>query len=276
MPDLRLMAVLAHPDDESLGVGGTLAKYAAEGVETYLLCATRGERGRFGNAEVRPAPEVVGRVREAELRAAARELNLKEVHFLDYIDKDLDKADPGEAIGRIVAHLRRVKPQVVVTFAPDGGYGHPDHIAISQFTAAAIVAAADDEYRTSKFYYMAWTQGKWAAYQQAFRDLKVTVDGLDRRATPWPDWSITTRIDTTAYWQQVWRAVSCHKTQMALFEKLGHLNEEHHRGLWGSQEFYRVFSLVNSGREVETDLFEGLRQSAGAQKNGDHITSLSR
>ncbi len=68
---LKLMCILAHPDDESLGMGGTLAKYAKEGIETYLITATRGERGRFGDAAVRPAPHVVGEVREAELRAAS-------------------------------------------------------------------------------------------------------------------------------------------------------------------------------------------------------------
>ncbi len=74
MKTLRLMCVLAHPDDESLGTGGTLAKDAAEGVETYLVMATRGERGRFGDGGERPAPEIVGRMREAELGAAAKEL----------------------------------------------------------------------------------------------------------------------------------------------------------------------------------------------------------
>jgi len=276
LSNLRLMAILAHPDDESLGLGGTLAKYAAEGVETYLVCATRGERGRFGIAEIRPADEVVGRAREAELRAAARELRIKEVHFLDYIDKGLDQADPDEAIGRIVAHLRRVKPQVVLTFAPDGGYGHPDHIAISQFAAAAIVAAADEEYRTSKLYYMTWTPDKWAAYQEAFRDLKSTVDGVDRRATPWPDWAVTTKIDTTAYWRQVWRAVNCHKTQMTIFDKLGRLTDEHHSGLWGSQEFYRAFSLVNGGRKLETDLFEGLREAGSSDREASEASFAER
>src|SRR5678810_1155527 len=87
---LRLMCILAHPDDESLGMGGTLARYAKEGVETYLVTATRGERGRFGDAGVRPPIDVVGKVREAELRAAGRELGIREIHFLDYIDKDLD------------------------------------------------------------------------------------------------------------------------------------------------------------------------------------------
>ncbi|MFW6079687.1 MAG: PIG-L deacetylase family protein, partial [Gemmatimonadota bacterium] len=144
---LRLMAVTAHPDDESLGMGGTLARYAAEGVETYLVAATRGERGRFYSPERKPGPDVVGRVREDELRAAARELGMREVRFLDYVDGELDRADPAEAIARIVGHLRRVRPQVVVTFDPFGAYGHPDHIAICQFTTAAVVAAAEPGFR---------------------------------------------------------------------------------------------------------------------------------
>src|SRR6185436_15688698 len=105
---MRLMCVLAHPDDESLGMGGTLAKYAKEGVETYLVTATRGERGRFGDAVVRPPLEVVGKVREAELRAAGRELGIREIHFLDYIDGDLDRADPKEAQTKIVQFIRRI------------------------------------------------------------------------------------------------------------------------------------------------------------------------
>jgi LmbE family N-acetylglucosaminyl deacetylase len=175
----RLMCVLAHPDDESLGTGGTLAKYAAEGVATYLVTATRGERGRFGDSKESPGPAIVGRTREAELRAAATELGLREVSFLDYEDGTLDQADPVEAIGKIASHLRRVRPHVVITFGPDGAYGHPDHIAVSQFTTAAIVAAAD-AHQVSKLYQMQWDEKKWAAYQTAFRDMKTTIDGVAR------------------------------------------------------------------------------------------------
>src|ERR671923_1347918 len=105
---LKLMCILAHPDDESLGMGGTLAKYAAEGIETYLVTATRGERGWFGNEKDNPGIEALGKIREAELLDAAQELGLCEVKFLDYIDGDLDQANPAEAIAKIVAHLRRV------------------------------------------------------------------------------------------------------------------------------------------------------------------------
>ncbi|MGH6636006.1 MAG: PIG-L deacetylase family protein [Gammaproteobacteria bacterium] len=135
---LKLMCVLAHPDDESLGTGGTLAKYAAEGIETYLVTATRGERGWTGNEQDNPGLEALGKTREAELLAAARVLGLREVKFLDYVDGDLDQSDSLQIVARIVGHLRRVKPQVVITFGPDGVTGHPDHIAVSQFTTARL------------------------------------------------------------------------------------------------------------------------------------------
>jgi LmbE family N-acetylglucosaminyl deacetylase len=268
-PELRLMCVLAHPDDESLGTGGTLARYAAEGVATYLVTATRGERGRYGDTNESPGPEVVGRAREAELLAAAKELGLREVEFLGYMDGALDQVDTAEAIEKIAGHLRRVRPHVVITFGPEGAYGHPDHIAISQLTTAAIVGAADpsfalrsavgEPHRVAKLYYIAWSAQKWAAYEAALRKLVFRVDGEERQAVPWPDWAITTVIDTSSVWPAVWRAVCCHKTQMRIFRKLEELSEEHQRYLWGTQEFYRAFSAVNGGRAQESDLFEGLR-----------------
>src|SRR5438105_4335265 len=134
MQALRLMAVLAHPDDESLGVGGTLAKYAAEGVEVSLVTATRGDGGRYcghrpGDPQ-HPGRDALGSIREAELRAAASVLGVHEVTLLDYRDQHLDEADPHQAVAALVRHLRRIRPDVVLTFGADGAYGHPDHIAI--------------------------------------------------------------------------------------------------------------------------------------------------
>ncbi|HKG25537.1 MAG TPA: PIG-L deacetylase family protein, partial [Thermomicrobiales bacterium] len=137
--ELRLMCVLAHPDDESMGTGGILAKYAAEGVATSLVCATRGERGWYGDDDDYPGPDALGRTREAELHAAAGVLGIRRVHLLDYIDGDLDKADPVEVIPIIARFIREIRPHVVVSFAADGAYGHPDHIAINQFATAACV-----------------------------------------------------------------------------------------------------------------------------------------
>jgi LmbE family N-acetylglucosaminyl deacetylase len=275
MRALRLMAVLAHPDDESLGVGGTLAKYAAEGCEVSLLTATRGDGGRYktfpsGHPQ-HPGPAALGGIREAELRRAAAELGVRDVALLDYADRFLDRANPHDAAAVIAGHLRRVRPDVVITFGPDGAYGHPDHIAISQFTAAAIVTAADPMFASkgddgtrphavTKLYYIAWPQSTWAAYQSAFKTLTSTVDGVERQTVPWADWAITTRIDTRSFWPSVWRAVSCHESQMAAYEKLSELSPALHEALWGSQSFYRAFSTVNGGRTPETDLFEGVRR----------------
>jgi LmbE family N-acetylglucosaminyl deacetylase len=267
---LRLCGVFAHPDDETLGTGGTLARYATEGVETYVVTATRGQRGRYRDGRDHPGPEALGGIREAELRNAAAVLGVREVTVFGYWDRDLDRAAPDEVIGKIAAHLRRIRPQVVITFDPAGAYGHPDHVAICQFTTAAVVAAGDGSYRSpsgddapphrvSKLYYMAWPPAKWDAYQAAFKKLVSTVDGVERQAAPWPDWAITTVIDTEAHWSKVWEAVQCHESQVAVYGPLAELSEEHHKGLWGTQEFYRVMSLVNGGREQENDLFAGLR-----------------
>jgi LmbE family N-acetylglucosaminyl deacetylase len=196
-------------------------------------------------------------------------LGLQEVAFLDYIDGELDQADPAEATAKIVAHLRRVRPQVVITFDPSGAYGHPDHIAICQLTLAAIVAAADpayerarewQPYRALKLYYMVGTEAGTIAYQAAFGDLVMEVDGVERKAISWEDWAITTTIDAKAYWPQVWQAVSCHRSQLPFYKALRQLPEEQQANLWGIQSFYRAFSLVNGGRKVENDLFEGIRR----------------
>jgi LmbE family N-acetylglucosaminyl deacetylase len=252
------MCVLAHPDDESLGTGGTLARYAAEGVDTYVVTATRGERGRFGEGGERPAAEVIGQTREAELDAAAKELGVREVAMLGYPDGGLDGVAPITAQEAIAAHLRRVQPQVVITFGPEGAYGHPDHVAISQLTAGAIVRAAD-EHRVAKLYHIAWSAPTWAAYQAALKKLTSTVDGVERQVIPAPDWGVTARIDTADQWPAVWRAVQCHRTQISIYRNLAALPEQHQRALWGVQEYYRAFSLVNGGRTRESDLFEGLR-----------------
>lgn len=266
---LKLMCVLAHPDDESLGTGALLAKYAAEGVETYLVTATRGERGWFGPQADYPGLTALGKIRESELWAAAKVLGLREVAFLDYVDGELDQANPTEVIGQIVAHLRRVKPHVVVTFDPFGAYGHPDHIAICQFTTAAVAAAANPAYlgttaspahQVSKLYYLVETEEALTLYENVFGELVMQVDGVERRGPAWEAWAVTTHLDTSAYWRQVWAAVACHRSQLPGYQALAELPEDEHQRLWGRPALYRALSLVNGGRIVERDLFAGLRE----------------
>jgi len=271
---LRLLVVAAHPDDEALGFGGVLARYASEGVDTFLVTATRGERGRYLDHRFdtagHPGAAALAQIRERELRQAADALGIREVTLLDYEDQGLNRAHDAGAVARIAAEIRRIRPQVVLTFAADGAYGHPDHIAVSQLATAATMAAADAQYAdgsgalgtphaVSKFYFLAWNQAAWTAYESVFKKLVFTVDGVERQAMAWPDWALTTVIDTRAWWPAVWRAVGCHESQVGMYGALRNLAPSQCEAFWGSQSFYRVFSLVNGGSRVESDLFEGLR-----------------
>jgi LmbE family N-acetylglucosaminyl deacetylase len=265
--DLALMCVLAHPDDESLGFGGTLARYGAEGVRTHLVTATRGQAGWPGPSP-RPGPAEIGRIREAELRAAASALGLARVELLDYADGELDRADPAEATATLVRLIREARPQVVATFGPDGAYGHPDHIAVSQLATAAVARAADPAYRpadgraahaVSKLYFRVFGSTEAARYRAVFGRPAMDVDGVERGGLAWPEWSVTTRVDARAHWRAVARAVRCHRSQLPSDGALARLSEAGHRELWGCQGYYRAMSLVNGGRATETDLFEGLR-----------------
>jgi len=155
MSKRTLLAVLAHPDDESFGMGGTLALYASRGVEVHLVCATRGEAGvaddLIGHASI-------AELREAELRCAAEILGLTGVHFLDYRDSGMPGASDNhhpralaiqpldEVAVKVVRYIRELKPQIVVTFDPIGGYHHPDHVAIHQATVRAFKQAANAEF----------------------------------------------------------------------------------------------------------------------------------
>jgi LmbE family N-acetylglucosaminyl deacetylase len=149
-----LLAVLAHPDDESFGMGGTLALYAKRGAEVHLVCATRGEAGEMDPDCLEGFTSVADR-REHELRCAAEILGLAGVHFLDYRDSGMPGSEdnrhpqalaaaPLEAVAaRVVYYIRKLRPQVVITFDPIGGYKHPDHIAIHKATVLAFQAAGD-------------------------------------------------------------------------------------------------------------------------------------
>jgi LmbE family N-acetylglucosaminyl deacetylase len=270
MPEpLRLMCILAHPDDESLGLGGTLAKYAAEGVELSLLTATRGQRGWKGEPDDDPGPEALGAERTGELEAAAQVLGVRRLWVLDHLDGALDRVDARDIVPQLAQRIREAAPHVVVTFGPDGVYGHPDHIAISQFASAAVVlAAAPDErldgvpHTVSKLYFLAVRRDVLEAYQRAFGAFGKEVDGVVRRAAAWEDWAVTTRIDARAFGAVVWEAIGCHRTQFGEYRKLERLTGDDWLTAFGEQTFYRAFSLVDVGREVEDDVFMGLRPAS--------------
>lgn len=266
--NLKLLAVFAHPDDESMGMGGTLAKYSSQGIETYLICASRGERGWFGPEEQNPGLDGLGKIRTDELYKAAKELGIREVYFLEYRDGEVDQADHAEAIAKIASRIRRVKPQVVVTFPPDGNYGHPDHIAVGQFTSSAIVCAADSNYpdlenlpahRVQKLYYLVDSENFVSLIAPFMSDMTFSVGDQVRSEIPWKQWMITTRIEMAEYCQIALRAILCHESQLSTLGALTERHEDSAAAVLAMQgTFYRALSLVNGGRKLETDLFEGV------------------
>ena len=149
-----ILAVLAHPDDESFGLGGTLALYASKGYDVYYVCATRGEAGTVDEIYMKGFKDTA-EMRTDELMRAAKELGLKEVFFLGYRDSGMPGTEPNqhpdaqinapieEVAGRVVKYIRDLKPDIVLTFDPIGGYKHPDHIHIHKATVLAF-ANADD------------------------------------------------------------------------------------------------------------------------------------
>lgn len=173
-----ILVVLAHPDDESFGMGGTLAYYASKGVDVHLVCATRGEAGTV-DAVFLEKHKTIAKLREAELRCAAKALGLKSVSLLGYRDsgmagskenkhaKSLFRAPVDQVAGKIVAFIRRLKPQVVLTFDEVGGYHHPDHIAINKATVRAFHAAGNVR--------------KYPRTGKAFRPEKLYFNALNRR-----------------------------------------------------------------------------------------------
>ncbi len=151
-----MLVVLAHPDDETFGMGGTLALYARQGVKVHLICATRGEVGEI-DPEYMEGHTSKAEVRESELRCAAGVLGLSGVHFLNYRDSGMpgspDNENPRALVAQpleqvaeeITTWIRRLRPQVVITFDPIGGYRHPDHIAIHNATVHAFYASGDPQ-----------------------------------------------------------------------------------------------------------------------------------
>lgn len=138
----RLLGVFAHPDDETFCAGGAFARYAKDGAEIMVVSATRGQSGQIRDARV-ATRRTVAAVREAELRRACEQLGVTHVECWDYLDGALAEADFTTLTGEIVQRIREFRPEVVISFGPDGGYGHPDHITISAAATQACRQAGD-------------------------------------------------------------------------------------------------------------------------------------
>ncbi|HEV2236974.1 MAG TPA: PIG-L family deacetylase [Ktedonobacterales bacterium] len=183
---LRLLGVFAHPDDEVFCAGGALAEWDTAGGETMVLSATRGEAGQIQDAHA-ATRQTLGQVRERELLVACARLGVGRVTCLDYSDGTLADVDADELAHAVADAIRDFRPDVVVTFGPDGGYGHPDHIAISVATTRACELIAREDGWAPQLYYSVFPRqhgslcgslARWLAGRGEFRGSAEYVRAL--------------------------------------------------------------------------------------------------
>jgi mycothiol S-conjugate amidase len=282
---LALLTVHAHPDDESSKGAGTIARYAAEGVRTVLVCCTGGEEGDILNPAM-DRPEVradLAAVRLRELDAAAAIIGYGEVVLLGYRDSGMPDSEANadvrsfaqapldEAVGRLVAIIRRVRPQVVVTYPADqDGYPHPDHLRVHEITIPAVDAAADPSaypaagrpWRVDKIYYSAWSRQRIVQMHEKFLELGLESPfdekWFDR---PSHDERITARVDTSMVADVRRRALLAHATQVDPESKFWFgLPPEVADNVYPVDDYELGRSSVPTAGE-EDDLFAGVRSN---------------
>jgi LmbE family N-acetylglucosaminyl deacetylase len=265
------MTVFAHPDDEAFGTGGTLAKYAAEGCDVYLVTATRGEAGQIAEPDL-ATPANLPYVREQELRCACEIYGIHPPRFLDYQDGQLPIVNQGQAVGKLVRIIREVEPQVLITFGPDGIYGHYDHIAVHRWATIAADLAADPDcfpeqlsgtcspHQVSKVYYRVLPEEQVAAMIQGDKPAAVTMDGVPFYFVGKSAEEMTTVIDVSEHLEAKLRGIRCHATQVGRHSRFSETPDEVTREIWFQHEtFVLARSTVGWPQDVEIDLFAGLR-----------------
>jgi LmbE family N-acetylglucosaminyl deacetylase len=233
---LSLLAVFAHPDDESLLAGGLIATLADAGVPVTIVSFTRGELGPG------QAPGVGAR-REAELREAGAVLGPTEVVCLGYPDGELSWIDEDEAAARLIATVARAEPSLVVTFSEEGFYWHPDHVAVQRLTLRAVAEHAPD---VAPYVYGAtWPKGRMEELVAEMRSRGLGADlwGLDPRDFGVPEETIDLMLDVRASLDRKVRALSCHRSQVGP----GHALAELPRELAGRYLGFEYFILLAAG-----------------------------
>ena len=280
MTKQTILAVLAHPDDESFGMGGTLALYAARGMEVHLVCATRGEVGEVA-PELLKGFNSIAKLRESELRCAAGILGLKEVHFLDYRDSGMpgspDNNHPqalaaqplDEVAANVVSYMRELRPQVVLTFDPIGGYRHPDHIAIQRATVRAFEQAANPAfapgsqppYTPERLYFHIFPKGFLKFGVKLLPLLgkdphKFGTNGdIDMAAIAEVEFPTHARINIRSVQAKKEQAGACHASQGGGRMGGGPIPFIMHL-FGGTEAFMRAYPPVQKGERVVQDLFD--------------------
>ncbi|MCL4370974.1 MAG: PIG-L family deacetylase [Chloroflexi bacterium] len=258
--NLRLLAVFAHPDDESFGAGGTLARYAAEGVEVHLVCATRGEDGSVGEPPL-CTQEELGALREQELRVACSVLGVRTLRFLDCVDGRMDACPQRAVVGEVVAAIRGLRPQVVITFGPDGISGHPDHIAIGRAATEAVVAAADPTAYPEQLAagLQPWAVGK-LYYLARSRSTAITCEGAGTEAD---EALATVRIDAAGQIGAKLKAMRSHRSQCQAFDEIP---EPELRERVRYECFKRAIPAIKGSMDNEAGLFDGIAHLTPAKR----------
>lgn len=277
-----LLAVLAHPDDESFGLGGTLALYAGKGYDTYYVCATRGEAGS-ADEEYMKGFKDTAEMRTDELTRAAKILGLKEVFFLGYRDSGMPGMEANqhpdaqinhsidEVAGRVVKHIRDLKPDIVITFDPIGGYKHPDHIHIHKATVLAFENAdiasfhpeAGEPFKPKALYFHVFSKGllKTAVRLMPLFGKDPTKFGRNGDI----NLKELTEVDFPVHVRLNIRSVTDIKRQ-ASEQHASQGGKQMRRGIAGfitkifgeHDDFMRAYPAVNGNFKRKTDLFEGL------------------
>ncbi len=289
----RLLLVHAHPDDETIGTGATMAKYAAEHVGVTLVTCTLGEEGEVLVPELEhlaaDREDGLGQHRIGELAAALEALRVTDSRFLGGPGRWRDsgmmgtpandrpdcfwRADLDEAVRELVAVVREVRPQVVVTYDADGGYGHPDHIQAHRVTVAAVDAAADPAYApelgevwaVDKLY---WTAVPKGALQAGIDELKAAgqsdffrVDSADDLPFGIPDDQVTTEVDASDHLDGKVAAMRAHRTQIAVDGPFFALSNNVGQRAFGVEHYVLARGPRGAGQGPlgrEGDLFAGL------------------
>jgi LmbE family N-acetylglucosaminyl deacetylase len=267
-----LVAIFAHPDDEAFGTGGTLAKYAHEGVDVHLITATLGEAGQVANPAI-TLTHPLSVLREQELRCACENYGIKELHLLGYLDGQTTVAPQGGAVYKIVKLLRQLKPHVVISFGPEGVYGHYDHLAVHRWATAAVQLAGEADrwveagpaHTAAKFYHRAVPEEQIANLEQAIGRNFVPMDGVPFSFFGYPMEKITTVIDVRDYVETKLTGIRCHASQLSPDNPYLREDFDVAANPWFWQETFilarcqpDIQSAIPNDRK-EDDLFAGLR-----------------
>jgi LmbE family N-acetylglucosaminyl deacetylase len=232
-----LLAVFAHPDDETFRPGGTLVLLTRQGVEVHVLTLTHGEAGSCGEPPLCTPCELTG-VRERELRCACAALGIRSLHLLEYQDGHLTEADPERVISAILTVIRQVHPQVLLSFGPDGLSDHPDHIIAGQWAAEIFQS----------------TDGIAALYTVAVPQSLAQSLGLSQ-VHPVPDEAIALSVDVSSVWETKLAAIHCHATQQSSSPMLNASNERQ-RLFFGHEYFVRA-AVRNSASDFLPQVLQG-------------------